>query len=101
MARPASWVIHRTMCEPSDCLNFGDCTNPCYEYEAVVAGDLEAAGAPSDEVMVANAHLIAATRELLDAAAAFMVEYRSNVIDITTRKRLEVAIAKAHGERGE
>ena len=51
--------------------------------------------------MEANAHLIAAARELLDAAAAFMVEYRSNVIDITTRKRLEVAIAKAHGERGE
>ena len=64
----------------------------------MVAEDLEAAGAPSDAVMEANARFIAAAPDLLEAAKAFMVEYRSNVIDIATRMRLETAIAKANGD---
>ena len=63
----------------------------------MVAEDLEAAGAPSDDVMEANARFIAAAPELLEAAEAFMVEYRSNVIDIATRERLETAIARSMG----
>ena len=58
-----TWVIHRTVCDPRDCSNFGDCDKPCYDWETVLAEDLESAGAPSDEVMEANARFIAAAPE--------------------------------------
>ena len=58
-----TWVIHRTVCDPRDCSNFGNCDKPCYDWETVLAEDLESAGAPSDEVMEANALLIAAAPE--------------------------------------
>ena len=63
-----TWVVHRMICDPSDCANFGDCDNPCFEWDVVLAEDLEAVGAPSDAVMEANARFIAAAPDLLEVA---------------------------------
>ena len=94
-----TWVIRRTICDPSDCANFGDCDNPCFEKDVVVAEDLEAAGAPSDDVMEANARFIATAPEMV----AKLIELHAFIVDqygeSEEAEELANLIAKANGRQ--
>lgn len=91
-----TWVVHRTMCDPEDCPNFGDCGKPCYEWQAILAGDLEAAGAPSDDVMAANARYAAAAPDMVKALDHFVFCTQDGCNECY--ELAAAALAKAKGE---